>query len=508
MISISPYKEKFEYTADAAGQRLLIDEFVGKGGRKTVVVQGLGFVGSTMAAVLANARDSKNRLLYNVIGVDRADEQNYWKIGRVNKGNPPVLSSDSTLEEYYRNSLKNGNLIATSCTYAYTKADVVVVDIHLDISKKTAGKPYEYDFSYDDYIKSLRDVAEQIRENTLVVIETTVPAGMSAKVIYPLFKDVFAERGLDIGHFYLGYSYERVMPGPAYIDSIIHLHRVYSGIDMASKARTRTFLETFIDTAHYPLCEMSSTTAAEMAKVLENSYRAANIAFIQEWTEFAQISGVDLYEVISAIRARPTHANIMSPGFGVGGYCLTKDALLADWSYRHIFGGNGHLRMSVDAIGINDLMPDYTFGLLKKEFPSLNGMYITILGISYLKDTADTRYSPSERFYDSCLKENANITIHDTHVTFWKEKKMYINTDINSLRNNRHDVLVFAVNHEAYHRLSKSDIRSIFGSVKLIIDANNAISDKTAVLLVKSGIRLIGVGKGHWQRFAEGRRGE
>ena len=139
-----------------------------------------------------------------------------------------------------------------------------------------------------------------------------------------------------------------------------------------------------------------------MAKVLENSYRAANIAFIQEWTEYAEKAGVNLYDVINAIRVRSTHQNIMAPGFGVGGYCLTKDSLLADWSLNNLFKGNKHLDMSLNAININDLMPRYTFNLLKKEIKKIKNINLAIFGVSYLNDVVDTRFSPSE-FFSTCV---------------------------------------------------------------------------------------------------------
>ena len=134
------------------------------------------------------------------------------------------------------------------------------------------------------------------------------------------------------------------MPGPSYLNSIVNFYRVYSGINKESRLKAREFFESFINTQDYPLSEVHSNTAAEMAKVLENSFRAMNIAFIQEWTEYAEKAGVNLFEVIEAIRIRPTHKNIMLPGFGVGGYCLTKDPLLADWSYQNMFHSEKNLR--------------------------------------------------------------------------------------------------------------------------------------------------------------------
>lgn len=499
MISVSPYKEKFKYSINTKEENLKIDDFTVSQGKKTVVVQGLGFVGAAMVASLSSARDKNGKLIYNVIGIDFADEDNYWKIARVNEGRSPILSSDPKLESFYRNACKNENLMATYSEYAYSKADIVVVDIHLDIEKKELGMPYKYAFSYEVYKKAIRIIAEKIGEGTLVVIETTVPPGSMEKVIYPIFKEVFAKRKLDINKLFLGHSYERVMPGKKYIDSIINFYRVYSGINRRSKKMTKEFLKSFTNTKDFPLCELESPTASEMAKVLENSYRAMNISFIKEWTDFAEKAYVNLFEVVDAIRVRPTHKNIMSPGFGVGGYCLTKDALLADWSYRNLFGNKGHLKVSLDAVGINDLMPDHTFGLLKREMPDLKGVNITILGVSYRYDIADTRCSPTELFYDRCVKDGAKINLHDEYVTFWHEKGIAICTDLDALKNKKHDVVVFAVRHEQYVKLASKDIAVLFKGVKIIIDANNVINDRIAQELIRKGIKMIGVGKGHWQ---------
>ncbi|MHC4728227.1 MAG: nucleotide sugar dehydrogenase [Planctomycetota bacterium] len=478
-----------------------INDFVVCEGRKTVVVQGLGFVGAAMMAVLARARNDGGCLLYNVIGVDLPDESNYWKVERVNKGESPVTCSDTRLNEAYRNAHVNGNMMATSDEYAYSQADVVVVDVNLDICKRERGKPQSYIFDYEAYKTALMCVASNIQEDTLVIIETTVPPGTTEKIVYPLFKRSFEERGLDSGRLYLAFSYERVMPGAKYLDSVVNFYRVYAGINDESKHRARGFLESFINTSKYPLSEVGSTTTAEMAKMLENSYRAVNIAFIQEWTEFAQEAGVDLFEVVEAIRMRPTHNNIMSPGFGVGGYCLPKDSLLADWSYRHFFKSERGLSMSLAAIAINDMMPDYAFCLLKSEWPVLKNSYVTILGVSYRNDVADTRNSPTELFYERCVGEGATVKLYDDYVDFWEEKGLAVETRMDALSGGRHDVVIFAVRHESCVKLSAEDILSIFKGVKVVVDANNVINDATAKELLSDGVRVIGVGKGHWKKW-------
>ena len=196
------------------------------------------------------------------------------------------------------------------------------------------------------------------------------------------------------------------MPGPRYLDSITDFYRVYSGIDERSKRRARAFFETFINTSEYPLSELHSTTASEMAKVLENSYRAMNIAFIAEWSRFAEEAAVDLYEVINAIRMRDTHKNIMLPGIGVGGYCLTKDPLLASWARQNLFGAEEGLAQSERAVQINDRMPSFAFTYLMKQLNprKMKGLRILLLGVTYRGDVGDTRYSPVEWFHELLIQ--------------------------------------------------------------------------------------------------------
>lgn len=499
MISRSPFGDKYTYSVDRAHENHKIEDFVNE--RKTVVVQGLGFVGSAMVAALANARKAKEEILYNVIGLDLPDERNFWKIGRVNDGKSPVLSLDKNIDIAYRNALKNENVLATYSEYAYSKAEIVVIDINLDVHKKAVHSPYEYYFTLDCFKKAMRTIANNIPENTLCVVETTVPPGTTEKVVYPIFQKIFRKRHLDIAKLSLAHSYERVMPGMNYLNSITDFYRVYSGINDKSAKRAEEFFESFVNTKEYPLCKLDSPTASEIAKVLENSYRAMNIAFIQEWTEYAEKAEIDLFQVIHAIRMRPTHGNIMLPGFGVGGYCLSKDPLLADYSYRNFFNGKEHLEMSLSAVKTNDMMPTYTYYLLKQEVPFLRNKYITILGVSYLNDVADTRCSPTEIFYDSCIREGAVVTLHDPLVSFWQEKSLEVDTNIHHLKKKEHDIAIFAVRHGAYLNLTSDDIVSLLPGVKVIIDANNIINDDTAKLLSTKGIKMKGVGKGHWENF-------
>jgi len=185
--------------------------------------------------------------------------------------------------------------------------------------------------------------------------------------------------------------------------------------------------------------------------VLENSYRAMNIAFIVEWSRFAELASVNLYEVVKAIRMRPTHSNIMFPGIGVGGYCLTKDPLLASWSKQNLFDSDSPLEQSETGVQINDKMPLYAFNYLKETFnDSLANKKVLLLGVSYRSNVADTRYTPVEPLYDYLKAEGAKITLHDSYVDIWEETSEKVSSDLDKQLKKQIDLLIFSTNHSEY----------------------------------------------------------
>ncbi|ABC45357.1 NDP-sugar dehydrogenase, putative [Salinibacter ruber DSM 13855] len=415
-----------------------------------MVVQGLGFVGAVMALVVANAPHED----YVVIGVDLPTHEGKQKVDALNKGVFPIESADPTVEELHEQALDQQNFLATCNEHAYEVADVVVVDVNLDVEKNTdsdrALRGYDVDLS--PFKSACRTVAERCPSETLVIVETTVPPGTCRNVVKPIFDETFEKRGL-AKTYRLGHSFERVMPGPDYVDSIRNFYRVYAGIDEDSADATRDFLESIIYTDEFPLTRLGSTTASEMTKVLENSYRAMNIAFVQEWTEFAEEVGVNLYEVIEAIRKRPTHRNLMFPGLGVGGYCLTKDPLLASWA-RSAHGkgdGEAHLPQSETAVEINDRMPRHTFERLQTALDdTVEGKTIVLLGVSYRKDVGDTRYTPAAYLYDLLEEHGAAVKLHDPYVEHWDERDREVRQDLEAVLTEKVDAVVFSTPHTEY----------------------------------------------------------
>ncbi len=249
--SINPLNGKTYIIPDSHNDTKIIDEFITKNKKPVVVVQGLGFVGAVMSLVCANAINGD----YAVIGVDLPRKDTFWKIKSINDGLFPIIASDPKIERFYNIAKEQGNLLATFDPYAYTKADVIIVDINLDVAKQSDfnGELNDFDVDLTAFKKAMKVIGKNCKENVLILIETTVPPGTSKKVAYPIIKDCLTSRGLSADKFKLGHSYERVMPGPKYIDSIQNFYRVYSGVDTKSADATEIFLKTIISTKEYPL---------------------------------------------------------------------------------------------------------------------------------------------------------------------------------------------------------------------------------------------------------------
>lgn len=455
--------------------------------RSVVAVQGLGFVGAAMATAVASARDGSGDRLYNVVGVDLDDAAGSARIGNVRNGRFPFETADESLVEALAEATRAGNLTATSDPTAYAAAQVVVVDVPLDIdwrSEKPALvlAPFE---------AALRTVGGQIGAGTLVLIETTVPPGSTEKVALPVLDEVLRGRGMSVDDIHVAHSYERVMPGADYFDSIVNYWRVYAGTDDEAARLAHEFLSSVINTADFPLTRLSSTTASETAKVLENTYRATTIALMEEWGRFAEAVGVDLFEIVDAIRMRPTHSNMRTPGFGVGGYCLTKDPLFAAVAARELFGLDAEFPMSTAAVRTNDAAPIEGLNRIERLVGSLDGRRVLLAGISYRQDVGDTRYSPSETFARAAQARGATIVPHDPLVDHWDELGVDVPDGLPSPR--EVDVVVFAVPHAVYREIDMATW--LDGATPLVFDGFDVLTATQRSAAIDAGCVVASLGK-------------
>ncbi len=458
-------------------------------GRPIVAVQGLGFVGAAMSIAVASALTETGDARYTVRGVDLDDDAGRHRIESINAGRFPFETTDASLVAALEAARRRGNLEAGSDPSVYGEADVIVVDVPLDIDWR-AEQPA---LRLRGFEAAIRTVGRHVRPGALVLVETTVPPGTTEKIVVPTLAEELQARGIDPDEVLVAHSYERVMPGADYFDSIINYWRVFAGhTDAAAKAAER-FLTTVINTAEFPLTQLANTTASETAKVLENTYRATTIALMEEWGRFAETVGIDLYEVVDAIRMRPTHANMRTPGFGVGGYCLTKDPLFAKLAASELWGTEIEFPFSTAAVRTNDDAPAVTLERLRTLLRGdLTGKRLLLLGISYRQDVGDTRYSPSETFVNAAIGAGAEVVAHDPLLEHWEELGWDVPADVPAP--DGFDAVVLAVPHAEYRAL---DLTSWLGASRpVIFDGFSVLSAEQRALAVSLGCTVASIGRG------------
>ena len=499
-----------------------------KEGKEIVVVMGLGFVGVVMAAIVADTKDKDGHNSKFVIGCQRPSTRSYWKIPRLNEGISPVKAEDPEVDILiHRCVVENKTLYATYNADCLKFADVVVVDVQCDFTKFEMGNMRSGTADMAALEATLRTIGLQIPAHCLVLIETTVAPGTTEFVAWPILKKAFSSRGISTVPL-LAHSFERVMPGREYVSSIRDFWRVASGCNKEARERVEKFLHEVLNTRQFPLTIMDRPIESETTKIVENSYRATILAFLNEWSLFSERNGVDLIKVINAIKMRPTHSNMIFPGPGIGGYCLPKDGGLGYWSYKHILGfedGDKLFRITPAAIDINDTralhVAELTRDALRNMGRYIAGSEVLICGASYRQDVGDTRYSGSEIVVRKLTEMGADMRVHDPYVDIWYEfttqddnefswKRFFHNQDhLKSLavdkdiQKSLHGVeaLILAVPHSQYKDLSPDDVVKWAGGKIAVVDCFGILSDDKIRRYFELGCEVKALGRGHIQRL-------
>jgi UDP-N-acetyl-D-glucosamine dehydrogenase len=535
--SVSPQGDKFPLPQkeDYAREFKKLSGLVSKqkaAGKEIVVVMGLGFVGAVMAAVVADSTDKKTgKAQKYVIGMQRPSVRSYWKTPMLNTGVSPVKAEDPEVDILIRRCvLERKNLIATYTYDALKLADVVVVDVQCDFLKQDLGNCKTGKAEIAALEESMKIIAEKIQPGCLVLIETTVPPGTTEYIAYPILKKAFTERGIKTEPL-LAHSYERVMPGKDYVKSIRDFWRVCSGTNEESKKRVVKFLSDVLNVDKFPLTVLDRPLESETAKIVENSYRATILAFLDEWSNFCEKNGVDLIKVIKAIKVRPTHNNMIFPGPGVGGYCLPKDGGLGVWAYRHLMGfEDDNFKITPVAININDTRALHAAQLVRDALRNMGKIVaastVCVLGASYREDVGDTRYSGSELIVRKITEMGGNVRVHDPYVDHWWEfeaqdtypsvgaswsrffrnqenlKDLRISKDLKKSVSGV-DAVVLAVRHKDYLELKPEAVVKMIGSPAAIVDCFGILDDATIKKYFELGCEVKGLGRGHIQRIKE-----
>ncbi len=535
-MSVSPSGEFFPIPGieDYSKELQKIERSVAKArneNKEIVVVMGLGFVGAVMAAIVADTKDAKRKNTKFVIGCQRPSSRSFWKIPLINRGEAPVKAEDPEVDVLIRRCvLEDKTLMATYNSECLQFADCVVVDVQCDFAKKELGNMKSGEADMAALEDTMRTIGEKIKPNCLVLIETTVAPGTTEFVAWPILKKAFANRGIKEIPL-LAHSFERVMPGKQYVASIRDFWRVCSGCEPVARARVEKFLHEVLNTKDFPLTVMDRPIESETTKIIENSYRATILAYLNEWSLFAERNGVDLIKVINAIKMRPTHSNMIFPGPGIGGYCLPKDGGLGYWAYEHILGfedGDKIFKITPAAIDINDTralhVAELTRDALRNMGRYIAGSKVLLCGASYRQDVGDTRYSGSELVVRKLTEMSAEIRIHDPYVEHWYEleeqdtypspgsswkrffrnqdglKHIVVEKDLQESIKGA-EAIILAVPHKQYLNLNPADMVKWAGGSIAVVDAFGILTDDQIRRYFELGCEVKALGRGHLSRL-------
>jgi UDP-N-acetyl-D-glucosamine dehydrogenase len=354
-----------------------------------VVIAGQGYVGLPLAVRAAECG-------HQVVGYD-IDER---RIAMLHDGRSYV---EDVTDERLAAAVGSGRYKATTAIRECAGFDVAVITVPTPLRE---GAP---DLSYVE--QSARMLARFIRPGATVVLESTTYPGTTEELVGPILEE---GSGLTAGtDFHLGFSPERIDPGNPTWD-IVTTPKIVSGIDDISLKVIREFYDSIVDTT----VVVSSPREAEMAKLIENTFRHVNIALVNEMAMVAHDLGIDIWQAIDAASTKPFGFMRFTPGPGVGGHCLPIDPSYLSWRVQRRLGRN--VRFVELANDINNHMPDYVVRRLVAAFNrqrrAVADSNILLLGLAYKKNTGDARESPATRVAELLIEMGAKLSAADPHV--------------------------------------------------------------------------------------------
>jgi len=410
-----------------------------------VSVLGLGYVGLPLAVVFAEAG-------FKVVGVDPVQP----KVDMLNRGESYIMDVPT---ETVARLVKAGRLSATTDFSALRNVDAVSICVPTPLRK--TGDP---DLSF--IVNATGDLAKHIHPGMVVVLESTTYPGTTRELVLPkLSQDGKLEVGKD---FFLAFSPERVDPGR--VDwTTINTPKVMGGITPdCTEVASAWYCQ-----ALQKVVPVSSTEVAEMAKLLENTFRMINLGLVNELAIMCNRLGVDVWEVIDAAATKPFGFMKFTPGPGIGGHCIPIDPLYLSWKLRSV---NYNARFIELASEINTGMPRFVItkiqDALNEHSKPLKNSKVLVLGAAYKPDIDDVRESPALDVIGLLKAKGADVSYHDPYVRRihhehdgWQMESI---TDLDrGLR--EADCVVIITNHKAY------DYRSVLEKSKLIVDTRNAL---------------------------------
>jgi len=419
-----------------------------------VAVVGLGRIGLPLAAQYASQG-------LTVTGCDIDADI----VAEIAQGRCPYPDEEG-LEAALRAAHAAGHLTATTDTReAVSRSKVVVIIVPVGLTPENRA-----DFSALD--DAARSVAAGLRPGTLVILETTVPAGTTRNHLGPLLETSGLRIGQDI---LLAYSPERVFVGRVLAD-LRKYPKVVGGVDAASLQRVAAFYEKALAA---PVLRMANCETAEFVKLAETTYRDVNIALANELARAADRHGVDVTETIAAANSQP-FSHIHQPGVGVGGHCIPV------YPYFLIEGAE-ESQLPPTARRINDGMARYAVERLVGALGSLQGKTVLILGLSYRPNIKEAAYSSTLLLARELASAGAHVLVHDPHHSVDEISRFGLEAPA-AFPPLHTDALVIQAAHDEYLKMDLAQ----FTGCSVVLDGRNALSKEKVEAL---GIRYLGIGK-------------
>lgn len=413
-----------------------------------VGVVGLGYVGLPLALAFARAG-------LRVIGVDTDTE----KVAALSKGNSPIEDVPSA---ELRKSLLDGEMNFTVDYTDLREAESVILCLPTPLNRYR-----EPDLSL--VVVGAEQTAVNLRDGALVVLESTTYPGTTREVLLPILERDGRRVGED---FFLAYSPERVDPGN-HKYTISSTPKIVGGITPECRARAEALYSYIVSEVH----TVSSPESAELSKLLENIFRAVNIALVNDLAILCEKMGIDVWEVIDAAKTKPFGFMPFYPGPGMGGHCIPIDPFYLSWRAR-TFDTNAEFIELAGKVNVN--MPYYATGriaaALNADKKPINGSRILILGVSYKPNIGDLRESPSIKILELLRNEGAHVVYHDPHVPELPDYAL-TSVDLNKAELGKADCVVIATDHSAL------DIELVVSCSSRIFDLRNAVRRRLGGLL-------------------------
>lgn len=423
--------------AEQLGQRLRARE-------ATCAVIGLGYVGLPLCVELARAG-------FNVLGIDVSPE----RVEEVNRGSSYV--GDVPTEELGP-LVKEGKIKAALPGPEMEMADTISICVPTPLRKSK-----DPDISY--IVSATREVVKNLRAGQLIVLESTTYPGTTEEVILPELE----ASGLKVGEdFFLAFSPERVDPG----NPVWNTHNTPKVVGGMTPNCTELAKDLY-SAAVERVVTVSSPSAAEMVKLLENTFRSVNIGLVNEVAIMCKKLGADVWEVISAAATKPFGFMPFFPGPGLGGHCIPIDPHYLSWKLKTL---NYNARFIELAGEINSQMPNHVRDLcaeaLNRHKKAINGSKVLIMGVAYKRDVDDCRESPALDIMSLLTRSGADISYTDPHVPSLKlegERMESVAADAATI--GAADLVVITTDHRAF------DPALIAKHARLVVDARNLLAD-------------------------------